>query len=317
MADGHPSSCAHATIGSVCLCECSGVRHSVAINGGVPAPASAVKGAKGTPTEGKYIPGLTANPTPVQTATPPATPAVTANPTPVVTAVPPEPKIVANPTPVVAATPPEPKPASERPSFDERAEAAASGAAAREAAPVSLNRRHELTETEAEGLDAYIDESYKPINQMLRTGDEDVERFYTTPEQVRGWIDGVDEAMDRSPLAEETQTWRGVKQGEVLFGDNIDGDLTGAEWDEAAYVSTSSDRAVAEGFANEGLDVNRQVGMRIVTPAGVGAVEISGEEYESELLLQRGLRMRVVADRGRDSEGRRLLDVEVLPPSNG
>jgi hypothetical protein len=59
--------------------------------------------------------------------------------------------------------------------------------------------------------------------------------------------------------------------------------------------------------------------MRLLVPAGVGAIEISGPrdpdtlEGESEVLLQRGLRMRVVADHGVDARGVRQLDVEVIP----
>ncbi len=296
MAEGHPGSCEQATIGSVCHCDCSGVRHSVALTGGIPAPASAKKGGKGTPTEG-YKP-------PTPQITPTSTPVLTVD--------------NAEPAPAADDASPAAPPARTTPSFDERAAAARTGAAAREAAPVSLNRRDELTETEAEGLDAYIDESYQPINHMLRGGDASrLPGWYTNEQQVAEWTAGVDEAMARSPLAEETQTWRGIQSGPVIFGDAFDGDLTGAEWTEDAYVSTTTDPAISEGFANDAADPRESAVMRIVTPAGVNAVELSGEEYESELLLDRGLRMRVVADRGRDSEGRRLLDVEVLPRTNG
>jgi hypothetical protein len=52
--------------------------------------------------------------------------------------------------------------------------------------------------------------------------------------------------------------------------------------------------------------------MRILVPRGVGAVELSNGDYEAELLLQRGLRMRIVADSGPGTRPR-TLDVEVLP----
>lgn len=284
MADGHPSSCAHATIGSVCHCECSGVRHSTAINAGVPAPASAVKGAKGTPTEGKVTPKLPLpNETSAQqTQTPPAT----------------EPE-------------PAPEPEPPAPTFDERIANARTDAEARAAAPASLERPNELSSEEAAGLDAYREETYAAINHVLRGGDEsEVGRWYATPDQVRDWTAGIDEAMDRSRLTDDAQVWRGISNGSIIFGDRMGGDLTGTEWQEDAYVSTSSDRTISEGFAG---DYDDSVLMRILAPRGVGAVELSDEGYESELMLQRGLRMRVVADRGRDEDGVRYLDVEVIP----
>lgn len=286
MADGHSSSCATATIGSVCHCECSGARHAYSL----------LMEALGNPdgAKNKAASGDSGSPS----ASSPK--------------VEPEPQIPPD------ATNAEPDDARDQsppaPTFDERAAAARTGRDAREAAPVSLNRRDDLNDREADGLDAYLDEEYRPINHLLRGGDPaDLPRWYTNEAEARAWIDGVDEAMARSPLAEEVQTWRGLQSGRVIFGDNLDGDLTGAEWTEQAYVSTSSDVNVSRGFASGGDDRNERVLMRIVTPAGTRAIELSGEEFESELLLDRGLRMRVVADRGRDGTGLRHLDIEVLP----
>ena len=53
--------------------------------------------------------------------------------------------------------------------------------------------------------------------------------------------------------------------------------------------------------------------MTITVPAGTGAVQMSEIDHEAELMLERGLRYRVVADHGVDDGGVRRLDVEVLP----
>jgi hypothetical protein len=87
------------------------------------------------------------------------------------------------------------------------------------------------------------------------------------------------------------------------------------QWREDAYLSTSASQAVTDGFVR-GTDGVR---MRLLVPAGVGAVQVSdtidaaGHIDEAEILLERGRTLRVVADRGFDTDGVRDLDVEVVP----
>ncbi len=197
--------------------------------------------------------------------------------------------------------------------FQARLAAAQVGRQGRESAPVSLLHPGGLEGDERSGLDAYIDETYEPINHVLRGGADDdpvFGRYDTDVEGVQWWIDAVDAAMARSPLPQDVQTWRGIRNAELLFGDSLGGDLTGREWTEDAYVSSTTEAQVARDFTRGGT---APVLMRILVPEGTGAVEMSDESYEAELLLNRGLRMRVVQDRGVDLDGRRLLDVEVIP----
>ncbi len=168
-----------------------------------------------------------------------------------------------------------------------------------------------LTDEQQAGLEAYLDESYQPINDLLRGGDPvGLRRFYTDEATVRDWVANIDSAMDQSRLPEQVRAWRGISSGDVIFGDQLNSDLTGAEWVEDAYVSTSTEQSVSERFAGAGAG---SVLMRVTVPPGVGAVELSDESYEAELMLQRGLRMRVTADHGVGPDGRRVLDVEVVP----
>lgn len=201
--------------------------------------------------------------------------------------------------------------------FDARVEAAATGIDARDAAPASLIRDSDppLTRDQQMALEDYGADNYEPINRMLRGGDPEQGTVHADRETTQAWIDRIDEAMEQSRLTSEVQTWRGLDMARRLFGSRIDGDLTGMEWREDSYASTSADRDVSEEFATTGRNPD-QVLMRIVVPPGVGAVEISGDTGslpESELLLQRGLTMRVVADNGVDENGVRQLDIEVVP----
>ncbi len=201
--------------------------------------------------------------------------------------------------------------------FAQRLDTAATGPDAREAAPASLERESDppLTAEQSEALDDYRADNYQPINRLLRGGDPADGDVYADRETTQGWIDNIDSVMDQSRLTTEVQAWRGL-DGTRLFGNRLSGDLTGMEWREDAYVSTSTDEAVSEDFATNGGINNNPVMMRVVIPAGVGAVELSGQSGalpESELMLQRGLTMRVVADNGVDENGVRQIDVEVVP----
>jgi hypothetical protein len=57
--------------------------------------------------------------------------------------------------------------------------------------------------------------------------------------------------------------------------------------------------------------------MRFIFPKGTPAVQLSGYEYEAELMIGPGYRFRVIRDHGTFAAGdptSRLLDVEVIPP---
>lgn len=200
------------------------------------------------------------------------------------------------------------------PTLDERFARAASGQDALDAPTFGLDRRavarpKAFTQAMADSLSGYQGSDFANINRRLRG--QPLKSGLLNAALTDAAVADIDAAMAASTLARETLVYRGVEDARTMFGARLDGDLTGLEWREDAYVSTSADRAMAEGFAatlgNSGLV------MRILTPKGTGAVQVSGLKLEAEILLRRGMRFRVIRDRGRSPvDGLRHIDVEVL-----
>jgi hypothetical protein len=150
---------------------------------------------------------------------------------------------------------------------------------------------------------------FRDINSLLRRGDV----TGTPREVVQSWVDNIDGAMATSRLPREITVMRGLETGRGIFGSAVEfeDDLSGFEWTEKAYVSTTVNPDTADEFGDG-------VVMNIRIPAGTGAIQLSNmateESYdEAEMMLERGLKMRVVRDKGRDRSNRRILDVEVVP----
>lgn len=195
--------------------------------------------------------------------------------------------------------------------FNDRAQAAASGDAARAAAPLSLLREsavrggRALRPDEAFALSTYKGSGFSRVNPWLRE-----RRPGDRPDLAREVAD-IDDAMARSALTTDIVVHRGITDPASVFGRASEANMTGAVWDELAYVSTSTAAGPARNFALFAADGEAAV-MRILVPKGTGAVELSNGDYEAELLLQRGLLMRIVADSGPGTRPR-MFDVEVLP----
>lgn len=196
----------------------------------------------------------------------------------------------------------------------------ATGQDALDAVQAALDRKPSggitLTKSQRAALRDYESSFYVAINGVLRRNAlDDSESWYTRRRVVR-----IDEVMAQSRLSTDVQVWRGITDAGRLFGDRLGGDLTGFEWRELAYSSTTADVRIADAFTYEWNGTPRVL-MQIAVPQDTGGLRISGMGSgsaggpQAELLLERGLRFRVVADRG-VVDGVRQLDVEVVRASD-
>lgn len=213
-------------------------------------------------------------------------------------------KSTTKPKAAVAKAQPEPKPAVSR--TPEETLAAAPKA-------IDAEKSRGLSKSQTAALERYRGSDYFEINSHLRGTSED---------KKPAWIDKtvaqIDSAHAESKLTEAIVVHRGIGNVDKVFGDAAKKKLTGAEWTDAAPQSTTADPDVADRFQrNEGESWARTDARMVVrVPAGVGAIQLSDSKYEAELLLERGLRMRVISDTGpwkRGQKGPRTIEVEVLP----
>jgi hypothetical protein len=205
-----------------------------------------------------------------------------------------------------------PKGGTARPKAD--ASAVTAGAKTRGAALAAAPRYVEADDARkvdragAAALERYRGKAFTDINRELRAGAPSAATARTAEQ--------IDRVMVESRLTDPVVLHRGIGDVGRVFGEAAKRKLTGAEWVDSSFQSTTTDPDVADRFRiNEGE--GRNTTARIVTrvPAGVGAVQLSDERYEAELLLQRGLRMRVVSDTGpwrRGQKNPRTIEVEVI-----
>jgi hypothetical protein len=152
---------------------------------------------------------------------------------------------------------------------------------------------------------------FRQLNRDLRDGKEDPD------------VALIDAVMRRSRTDAGVTVYRGLPTGTEIFGprENWPEDLSGFEWTELAYSSTARDESTAVNFARTRTVHTPGLLLRIHVPQNVGAVDLEGGLMETELLLERGLRYRVVGEgvarrvnmRG---ETARVLDVEIVPTSS-
>lgn len=193
------------------------------------------------------------------------------------------------------------------------------GDAALAAAPVDFTRPREagLTPEEEAVLEDYVGDGAYGTNPALReyrgrTDPHDDD----TVERVRH----MDAVMARSPLTADVTVERGISYGDAVevFGgeDRWRGDLTGATVLDHGYMSTTARPGGGTQYAkqgDEGRPTSSQATIRLHVPVGTHAIKMSGSEYEDELLLERGLTIRVISDSGYSESGGRRIEAEIVP----
>lgn len=187
--------------------------------------------------------------------------------------------------------------------FDRAAAGAASGRAADDLARVHLTERSQRS-----AIDSYAGSGHDHANTALRSNGGDAGAI--PPSHTRDIIDGMDSIMADHPLSGDIVVVRGVASGRRTFGGRPPG--VGTEWTDHGYVSTTTDRHPEKTFTGEsGIE------MRILVRKGTRAFS-NNHLDPGEVVLDRGLTFRVVADHGIDAyRGTRQLDVEIVGQRNG
>jgi hypothetical protein len=159
--------------------------------------------------------------------------------------------------------------------------------------------RATFTKSESQALTDYTGESYSDINLFLRQKDskskeaqDQAARLLDIDPRITTRVANIDSAMDKSILDRDIVVMRGMSQPEQKKFEAIlksDGDK---DIESRAYLSTT----LSVGTAYESFGEDKKM-MVIRVPKGTKAIwlpDISGHEHESEVLLQRNLKLRLI-----------------------
>lgn len=151
----------------------------------------------------------------------------------------------------------------------------------------------DLSPLERQALSSYQGIGFEDINKALR------QQVNMEGVDFDSEIVPIDRAMQKSVLDKDIRVWRGVWDYKQTYGvDDIE-DLVGAEIKDLGYLSTSTDRNVAEEFVSFGDETNKKaLLLEIAAPKGSRAVhmlEATGEASgEREILFDRGSKFRIL-----------------------
>jgi 2'-5' RNA ligase len=141
-----------------------------------------------------------------------------------------------------------------------------------------------LKDDELTALIDYTEDGYEAINRTLRLGQE-IDVTDQIDGEMKKNIDLLDKAIGRNMLPHDTIVWRGV-DSETVY----DIFKPGTTLEDAGFMSTSISKGVAGGFGDTLIQ------MRV--PRGTPGLYVDATDTatgENELLLPRGLHMKVIS----------------------
>lgn len=135
--------------------------------------------------------------------------------------------------------------------------------------------------------------------------------------ELQADIAALDLALSMSKTERALTLYRGYSNGRHLLpADWQTRDLTGLQWHTPQFVATTGDREVAEGYAGGPEHAGFAIALKL--PKGSSALafpdEVGGLDNEGEIVLPRGMTLRVTKDR-KTRNGVRWLDVELVDAS--
>lgn len=162
-----------------------------------------------------------------------------------------------------------------------------------------------LAKPQRQALENYSAMDYLQVNEVLRTGGDDV---INTPD-TRAEIDRMTEVFRDAPRTTAPMTvTRGVHNADAMFGPP--GSRVGKSFTDKAFVSTSTNTRVTNEF---GVGETGSARLTIHVPPGSAALSmgaLSVSPPEREVLLNRGSRFAVASDQVVD--GQRQIELELM-----
>jgi len=158
----------------------------------------------------------------------------------------------------------------------------------------------DVTEAENEAIKAYKGEMFTEVNDDLRMAGSSGQMIEVDGKEV--YLDEtIDAVMKKTKMPESVVTYRGV--GYDVFED--DDDLTGDTITDQAFVSASLNKRMAERFSDGAV-------LEIRVPKGAQALWMEKQwrlslGSESELLLPRNSKFKVLSDTGVESDTREMV----------
>lgn len=202
-----------------------------------------------------------------------------------------------------------------------------SGQAVHDSVSKGLFKPGTLSPEQEAALTNYETGFYSTINAFLRKGGVVSGGFDKQADKI---VKIMDAAMQESPLTAPIQVYRGMYNSTELFGEeNFKGDLSGFEWQEKGFASTTTNKAIADSYQipddqNHPKFHGTNVQMKVRVAAGVNALQTStwtqgsaANGPQAEITLDRNMKWKVVKDNGFDANGVRQLEIEVEPKDGG
>jgi hypothetical protein len=168
-----------------------------------------------------------------------------------------------------------------------------------------------VSEAEAASAKKYTLNAYGPINNYLRTGQSSTNEKYSD-DVIHEHVKNLDSLIAKSPSTKPAVLYRGAPAS--MF-DNLQ---PGDELADMAFVSTTTDKSVADGGIEKTFMGDAAL-MELHAPAGTNMLDMdkAGSSMgESEFLLPRGSRFQV-REIKTDDKGKKVIVADVLPPEKG
>lgn len=166
----------------------------------------------------------------------------------------------------------------------------------------------ELSDSEIEALDDYIDEGFEVVNDYLRHGNP------AEADLAEDMIGSLDAMIAKSTLSADATVWRGVSTDGWLEGTLEPGTAI----EDKGFLSTSAKQSVAVNFAAD-QDTPYAAVFQINVPAGTHVIDVVGTGLgggEQEFIFPRGSRLTVSSDTV-DADGKRQITADLTEGTPG